>query len=101
MTRANADAPFTLREALRGIWLADKYPIHSNEDWRVAAILDAEALEKAASAVASPDDPPEFAKWIAALRDPQPLSDERDQIMFALHDLFSSESQLASIAGRE
>jgi hypothetical protein len=38
MGRAAAPtAPVTVREALRLIWLADKYPIRGNEDWRVAA----------------------------------------------------------------
>jgi hypothetical protein len=40
---------------------ADKYPIRGNHDWTVAAILDGEALAKAETATASPDDPPEFA----------------------------------------
>jgi hypothetical protein len=61
MTNANsrpAAEKITFREALRGIWQADKYPILGNEDWRVAARLDAEALERAGSAMPSPDDQP-------------------------------------------
>jgi hypothetical protein len=91
VTRQDTAAPLTLRKALRGIWQADKYPILGNEDWRVAARLDAEALERAGSAVPSPDDEPEFAAWIATLRNPELPADEREEIMFALHDLFDPE----------
>jgi hypothetical protein len=41
----------TLREALRQIWLAASYPIRGNEDWRIAADMDAVALERAGRAV--------------------------------------------------
>jgi len=78
----------SLREALRGIWQADKYPIRGNEDWREAKRLDAEALARAEEAVMTPGDRPEFADWIAALRDPNLAGDERDEIMYAIHDLF-------------
>ncbi len=86
--RLSVDTPLSLRDALHGIWQADKYPILGNEDWRVAARLDAEALERAATAVMSPGDRPEFAEWIAALRDPKLPTRERDEIMYAIHDLF-------------
>lgn len=59
-------APLSLRDALREIWQADKYPILGNEDWREAERLHAEALERAKAAVMSPVDQSEFA----ALRDP-------------------------------
>jgi hypothetical protein len=36
-------SPLTLRDALRQIWEADKYPIRGNEDWRAAAAMSAEA----------------------------------------------------------
>ena len=84
--------PLTMRAALRRIWQADKYPILGNEDWRHAAILDREALEATATALPSPADPPEFAVWIAALRNPRLANDEREAIMFALHDLFDPET---------
>jgi hypothetical protein len=83
--------PVTMREALCGIWLADKYPVLGNEDVRVALRMSAEALEKAATAMALPDDPPEFGQWIAALCDPQTPGDGRDEIILALHDLFDPE----------
>jgi len=80
--------PLTTREALREIWQAASYPIRGNEDWRIAARMDAEALERAGEAVPGPDDPPEFAMWIAALRDPQIPDIEREDIMSAIYDLF-------------
>lgn len=80
--------PISLREALHGIWRADKYPILGNEDWAAAARLDREALERAAAAAPKADDRPEWAQWIAALRDPNLSGDRRDEIMYAIHDLF-------------
>jgi len=50
--------------------------------------MDAEALERAGKAVPAPDDPPEFAMWIAALRDPQLPRNEREDIISAIYDLF-------------
>jgi hypothetical protein len=85
--------PISLREALHGIWRADKYPILGNEDWAVGARLDREALERAATAVAAHDDKPEWAMWIAALRDPNLSGSRRDEIMYAIHDLFEPEDQ--------
>jgi hypothetical protein len=78
----------TLREALRGIWQAARYPIRGNEDWRIAADMDAAALERAAKAVAGPGDQPEFAAWIAALRNPRTPDLEREDIISAIYDLF-------------
>jgi hypothetical protein len=80
--------PLSMREALREIWKAASYPIRGNEDWRIAARMDAEALERAGKAVPAPDDPPEFAIWIAALRDPRIPDIEREDIMSAVYDLF-------------
>jgi hypothetical protein len=39
---------------------ADKYPRYSNHDWRVAEIMEAEALILATNAMPSHDDPPEL-----------------------------------------
>ena len=83
--------PLTMRMALRDIWQAARYPIRGNEDWRAAAAMDAAALERAGTAVPSPDDPPEFARWIAALRDPRLPDSEREDIMSAIYDLFDPE----------
>jgi hypothetical protein len=38
--------------------------------------------------VSAPDDLPEFAMWIAALRDPRIPDIEREDIMSAVYDLF-------------
>jgi hypothetical protein len=78
----------SMREALREIWKAASYPIRGNEDWRIAARMDTEALERAGKAVPGPNDPPEFAMWIAALRDPRIPDIEREDIMSAIYDLF-------------
>jgi hypothetical protein len=91
LKRENTDtipAPLTMREALRLIWQAAKYPILGNEDWRVGERMDAEALERAGTAVQAPDDPPEFVAWIAALRDPKLPDDEREDILSAIYDVF-------------
>lgn len=87
------------REALRGIWEADRYPIRGNEDWRIAARRDAEALERAATAVPETGDPPEFAGWIAALRNPKVSDLEREDIMSAIYVLFEPEHDTTGIPG--
>lgn len=38
--------PLTMRDALRGVWEAARYPIRGNEDWRAAAAMDGAALER-------------------------------------------------------
>jgi hypothetical protein len=88
LRRETADTPLTMHKALRQIWRAASYPIRGNEDWRIAARMDAEALERAGRAVPGPNDPPEFAMWIAALRDPRIPDIEREDIMSAVYDLF-------------
>ncbi len=83
-----AEAPITVREVLRLLLDADSYPRLGNHDWREADLLEAEALEKAATAEPRADDPPEFARWLAALRDPHLPNDQRGDIMAAIRDLF-------------
>lgn len=85
------DVPITVREILRLLLDADSYPRLGNHDCREADLLEAEALQKAQTAAPSIDDPPEFARWLAALRDPQLSNDERGDIMAALRDLFEPE----------
>ena len=80
--------PATMREALRLIWQAAKYPILGNGDYEVAVALDAAALERAATAVEEPGDAPEFALWIEALRDPELPEYQRDDIISAIYDVF-------------
>lgn len=84
-----ADArPLTMRDALRQIWEADRYPILGNEDARVAARMSAEALARAGKAVLASDEPPEFVVWIAALLNPRLPKGEREDIISAIYDLF-------------
>jgi hypothetical protein len=71
------EVPITVREVIRLLWEADSYPCIGNEDWHVAARMEAAALAKAATAVASPDDPPEFGRWLDALRNGGLTVDER------------------------
>ena len=80
-----------VREALRLLWEADSYPHLGNGDIPVAALLQEEALAKAASAVSSPDDPPEFSIWLATLQDEAVSCDTRESAMTALYDLFDPE----------
>jgi hypothetical protein len=84
----STSAPLTMREALRLIWRAAKYPILGNGDVQLAQLADAEALERAGTAVLAPDDAPEFAVWIAALRSPKLAESEREEIISAIYDLF-------------
>jgi hypothetical protein len=86
-----AEAPITVREVLRLLLAADSYPRLGNHDWREADLLEAEALQKAQTAEPRADDPPEFARWLAALRDPHLSNDERGDIMSAVRDLFDPE----------
>jgi hypothetical protein len=85
-------APITTCEALRLIWEADRYPIRGNEDRRAAAAMEKEALAKAATATGSPDDPPEFGRWLTALRNQSLPAADREAVMSALYDLFDPEN---------
>jgi hypothetical protein len=87
-TNAKLTETITVREVLRLLWEADRYPILGNHDAREASALEKEALDKAAGAVSLPDDPPEFARRIAALRDRSLPNPERETIMNAIYDLF-------------
>jgi hypothetical protein len=80
----------TVREALRLLWEADSYPRLGNADWPEAARMEAEALRKAETAVASPDDPPEFARWLEALQNRDLPMDDREEIHCAIHDYFGA-----------
>ena len=81
-------APLTLRDGLRLIWRAAKYPILGNGDYQLALAEDAKALERAATAVEGPDDAPEFALWIEALCDPAVPEYQREDIISAIYDVF-------------
>ena len=81
-------ALLTVHEALRLIWEADRYPILGNEDRRAADALERDALAKAAQAVPCAGDPPEFADWLAMLRDQAISNHDRFAVMEKLYDLF-------------
>jgi hypothetical protein len=80
----------SVREVLRLLWEADCYPRIGNHDWVVGAAMEDEALAKAEFAVPSPDDPPEFAAWLVALRNRDLSVDEREELYWALHDYFGA-----------
>jgi len=83
------ESAITVREVLRLLLEADSYPCPGNEDWAVATRMEAAALEKAATAVASPDDPPEFARWLEALQKRDLSLNEREEMFWAIHDYFA------------
>jgi hypothetical protein len=83
-----AEQIITVREVLRLLWEADSYPRPGNEDWAIAAAMEEAALAKAPAAVASPDDPPEFAEWLKALQRTDLSVNEREEIYWAIHDYF-------------
>ena len=84
-----SEGTVTVREVLRLLLEADSYPRVGNEDWATAARMETAALEKAVTALASPDDPPEFARWLEGLQNPKLTVDEREEIYWAIHDYFA------------
>jgi hypothetical protein len=53
--------------------------------------MEAAALEKAATAVPSPDDPPEFARGLEALQRRELSEGDREKIYLAIHDYFDED----------
>jgi hypothetical protein len=92
---AMTEPVITMREVLRLLWEADSYPRPGNEDWAIAARMEAAALAKAATAVASSDDPPEFAQWLNTLQRTDLSLNEREEIYWAIHDYFSDQKASA------
>ena len=78
----------TVREVLRLLLEADSYPCLGNEDWAIAAGMEALALENAKNAVASADDPPQFGQWLEALQREDLPVNECEEIYWALHEYF-------------
>lgn len=84
-----SEAMITVREVLRLLLEADSYPRLGNADWATADQMEAAALDKAETALASPDDPLEFRLWLEALRKPGITTDEREDIYTAMHEYFA------------
>ena len=97
MMKPKADAlaaPMTVRDVLLLVLKADHYPILGNEDVPVALLMERAALQHAETAVASPDDPPEFARWLEALRKPGLGNEAREEVMVAMGEYFDPEERL-------
>jgi hypothetical protein len=95
MTQQHDDppaTPMTVRDVLLLVLQADAYPILGNEDVPVALRMERAALQHAATAVSSPEDPPEFARWLAALWQPDLGTDEREEILWAMYAYFDPEA---------
>jgi hypothetical protein len=91
--RPPLDVQSGLKLVRKGELLKLGYPILGNEDWRASDRLREEALAKAAHAVPSPDDPPEFTGWLTTLRDRSLPNHDRQAAMPALYDLFDPEQE--------
>ncbi len=76
----------SVRQALSLFLQAYQYPQLGNEDQREAILLEEEARAKAADAVPSPDDPPEFKVWLNVLMNPASRVDELETVYFAMLD---------------
>ena len=74
----------TVREVIRLLWEVDSYPCLGNQDWATAARMEAAALEKAATALGSPNDLPEFGLWLRALQRRNLSTDEREEIYWEI-----------------
>jgi hypothetical protein len=85
------EATITVREVLLLLLAADSYPCLGNGDWQVCDLMEADALKLAPRAVPSPDDPPEFGQWMEILLKPGATHPEREEICYALHELFEPE----------
>jgi hypothetical protein len=83
--------PMTVRDVLLLVLQADAYPILGNEDVPVALRMQRAALQHAETAMASPDDPPEFARWLAVLRQPGVGPDAREEVLGAMYAYFNPE----------
>ncbi len=92
------ETPITVREVLRLLLEADSYPCLGNGDWRVCQAMEADALKLTPQAIPSPDDPPEFGRWMETLLKPHVTGAEKDEIYDALHEFFEPEPAEAGLA---
>jgi hypothetical protein len=81
-----SDATVTVRQVLQLVLEAVSYPCIGNTDWADAAELEAQALAKVPYAIASPDDPPEFRRWLDTLSKPNRCNYDRDGVLDAMAD---------------
>lgn len=88
-----ASGPVSTRKVIRLIWEADSYPILGNEDIPVSRRLMAAAMAEIGMAVPSVDDPPEFALWLAVLQRAGASLEEREDVIWAIHDFFRAEEK--------
>ena len=90
-------ATVTVNNVLHLLLEADSYPRQGNEDWRQADKMEVAALQKAEGAIESPSDPAEFRRWLNALRKPNTVADEREDVYLAMRDYFSGQGQGAPL----
>ena len=64
------------------------YPILGNEDVPVMRRLFKEARALAESAIAAPDDPPEFSRWLSTMLRVKDSSNEWEDTLFEIIDYF-------------
>jgi hypothetical protein len=86
-----AQEPISVREVILRVLASDKYPCYNILDCQYARGLEKDALEKADSAIPSPDDPPDFSRWLEVLRQPDLTIDGREAIYDEIHDYFEPE----------
>ena len=87
----------TVREVIRLLWEVDSYPCLGNQDWATAARMEAAALEKAATALGSPNDLPEFGLWLRALQRRNLSTDEREEIYWEIQIILPRRSGAVSV----
>jgi hypothetical protein len=94
---ALTDTVITVRDILRLLLQADSYPCLGNGDWRVCDLMEADALKLAVRALSSPDDPPEFGRWMKIVLKPGVSRLEREEVYCALHDFFDEADSNVSL----
>jgi len=71
-------------------------PILGNADVPIALWMERAALQHAETAVSSPDDPPEFARWLETLLQPGIGQDERQEVLGAMYAYFDRDKTLSA-----
>jgi hypothetical protein len=86
-----AQEPISIRNVILSLLTSDKCQCYSILDVQYAQRLEKDALDKAETAIPSPDDPPEFSRWLDMLRQPDLTTDGREAIYDEIHDYFEPE----------